>query len=43
MKQKIIKENQFKPDIDMLVHKYSDYYEDFVNYYPWWDTHPVWQ
>ena len=20
-----------------------NYYEDFVNYYPWWDTHPVWQ
>ena len=32
MKQKAAKEKQFKPDIDMLVHKYSDYYEDFVNY-----------
>lgn len=32
MKQKIIKENQFKPDIDMLAHKYSDYYKDFVIY-----------
>ena len=19
-----------------------NYYEDFVNYYPWWDTRPVW-
>ena len=20
-----------------------NYYEDFVNYYPWWDTHPGWK
>lgn len=19
-----------------------NYYEDFVNYYPWWDSRPVW-